>query len=113
MVSDLSSLPLPALWGIVAWRLGRKPLEPEGIAVLNDRQRLSMDINLLAAALFIEEELNTFTVCSGDASPVGHPAGKRSHSDSKQVPSSGPLSSVRGSGQLLLLLCKPSTVRPG
>ncbi|KAK2108304.1 hypothetical protein P7K49_013469 [Saguinus oedipus] len=45
-----------------------KPLEPEGIAVLDDRQRLSMAINRLVAASRIEEELNMFAVCSADAS---------------------------------------------
>lgn len=69
-VSDLSSLPLPAPWGVVAfsWWLGRKPLEPEGIAVLDDRQRLSMAINRLVAVSRTEEELNMFAVCSADAS---------------------------------------------
>lgn len=77
-VSDLSSMPLPALWGFVAfsWWLGRKPLEPEGIAVLDDRHRLSMAINRLVAASRIEEEHVCCLFC-GCFSDGRNTAGKR------------------------------------
>lgn len=64
----------PALWGIVAfsWCLGRKPPEPEGVAVLDDKGHEWVEITL-----FIEEELNTITLPSEHTSPkVGTQVGR-------------------------------------
>lgn len=56
------SLPLPCSLRLFSWWLSRKPPEPEGIAILDDRQRLWMAINHLVVAWIFGRKGGMLTV---------------------------------------------------